>query len=227
MEKTHEREDPLLEWNEELSQHWYCPNDKNMLQINHTRNTPSPYITISRANIAVGIENAVALIKIPPEASEDTVQLINFMFEKDPESRIVELVSVKCSICERGSLAPKLQKIVDIGIDRARALFEQYRALETKTFGPFRFVDHFGIGRYRRERGSSGRNLWFYFFFFGFRTIIMMVFLYYILGLEIRFGKKWLPFGPIIFILSIFGLIYLMINSNLLDPLLDIFRGFY
>jgi hypothetical protein len=219
--------------NKELSQFWYCPYDRNMLQIHHSRTAPSPYFQIFRRNIEIGVNNAVAIKKIPPEAVNQTLELINFIFEKEPARETIDLVGVICPICNQGFSAPKISHIEEAAKDQARALFEQYRALETKNFGPFRIVDHFGLARGtqdesegRQTRGLMGR-LWWYIFILGFRTIIMVLFLYYILGLEMKIGKKWLPLGPILLILSVMGLVIIVLNIGILDPLKEIIEGFY
>ncbi|MFX1286579.1 MAG: hypothetical protein ACFFB5_23280 [Promethearchaeota archaeon] len=43
----------------------------------------------------------------------------------------------------------------------------------------------------------------------GIRTILMMIFLYYILRLELKIGKRWFPIGPVMFIAGVIALIFI------------------
>lgn len=212
----------------ELSRYWFCPNDRNMLQIHHMKQSQNPYFVIDRKNIDIGIQNAIALRKIAPEAEEQTHELVKFIFENDPTKEVIDLVGVRCNACGANYSAPKLRKIEegDFSKDRARAIFESTRALETKNFGPFRVVDHFGIGRYAREDGQSSRGF-FWLWILGLRTILMMIFLYYILGLELKVGKRWLPLGPILFIGGLITLIFLGVYWNIFDVIDDLLGDYY
>ncbi|MHA2223986.1 MAG: hypothetical protein ACXAC8_02205 [Candidatus Hodarchaeales archaeon] len=206
------------ELEKELSKYWFCPNDNSMLQIYYTKESQSPYFVLSRQNIDIGIQNAIALRKIGPEAKEQTQKLVNYIFENDPSRKMINLVGVYCNACGAKFTAPKLKKIEegDFSKDRARALYEQIgqQALETKNYGPFRVVDHFNMGRYVRggQQGSSRSFIWLW--ILGIRTILMMIVLYYILGLQMKVGKRWLPLGPILFIVGLIGTIFLSFYLN-------------
>ena len=93
-----------LDLEKELSRYWFCPNDRNMLQIHHTKQSQNPYFLINRKNIEIGIQNAIALRKIAPEAKEQTERLVNFIFEKDPikftiHDRLAHLMLQPIIIC--------------------------------------------------------------------------------------------------------------------------------
>ncbi|MFX1285490.1 MAG: hypothetical protein ACFFB5_17765 [Promethearchaeota archaeon] len=219
----------VLDLEKELSHYWFCPNDRNMLQIHYTKQSQNPYFVIDRKNIAIGIQNAIAMRKITPEAEEQTLELVNFIFEKDPAKEIIDLVGVYCNSCGKIYSAPKLSKIEDgdYSKDRARAIFESTRALETKNFGPFRVVDHFGIARYARGDQGSTRTGFFWLWILGIRTILMMILLYYILGLEVKIGKRWLPIGPVMFIGGLIALIFIGFYYDIFGAIGDMFGGIY
>jgi hypothetical protein len=215
---------------EELSQYWYCPDDRNMLQLHHGRRAQSPYFDITRNHIEIGINNAIAVRRIPPDAKPQTKSLVTLLFNQDPALDCVDLVGVICPKCGRGFSAPKIQAIVGVAKDQARVIFEETRALQSKTFGPFRIVDHFGLGSSlnRNDRSSTGRrSLWFYMFFIGLRTLFMILFLYYILGFEVRVGKRWLPLGPVLLIVLVLGGIVIAVNSGILGFFGGFFSGYY
>jgi hypothetical protein len=195
----------------ELSRFWFCPNDRNSLQIRHTKQSENPYFTVNKKNLDIGIQNAIALKKIAPEAKEQTYDLIEFIFDIEPSKQNVDLVGVHCTVCGAQFAAPKVTKIIDgdFSKDRARAIFESTRALETKHFGPFRVVDHFGIARYARGNQGRSRSSFFWLWILGFRTILMMVFLYYILGLELKVGNRWIPLVVILFIGGLVGIVFI------------------
>lgn len=197
---------------EALSRFWYCPKDKTSLQLNNNRWSTTPYFTISRDNIKTGISNAIALRKINPESEDQTYELVVHMFNADGSLEQVELVGVVCAICGSVGSAPKVGKVMNGGVNVGRALYRTQMALETKNYGRFRFVDHFGLGRYNQrqdgQQGGSRRSIWFWGWILGFRTIILVFLLYYILGLEMKLGRKWLPLGPILLILAILASIF-------------------
>jgi hypothetical protein len=213
----------------ELSRYWFCPKDRNMLQIHHTKQSQNPYFMVARKNIEIGIQNAIALRKIAPEAKEQTEELVRFIFEMYPAKKTIDLVGVQCSACGAQYAAPKLSKIEDgdYSKDRARAIFESTRALETKNFGPFRVVDHFGIARYARGDQGSSRTGFFWLWILGIRTILIMIFLYYILGLELKVGKRWLPIGAVMFIGGLIVLVLIGFYYNIFGAIKDMFNGFY
>jgi hypothetical protein len=212
----------------ELSRYWFCPKDRNMLQIYHTKQSQRPYFLIDRKNIDIGIQNAIALRKIASEAEEQTHELVKFIFKSNSAKEKIELVGVHCNVCGARYSAPKLSKIVDgdYSKDRARAIFESTRALETKNFGPFRVVDHFGIGRFVRGDQQRSRSGFFWLWILGIRTILMVIFLYYILGLEFKVGKRWLPLGPILFIGGLILLIFIGFYWNIFGILEDLWSGY-
>ncbi|MFW9780156.1 MAG: hypothetical protein ACFFE8_15010 [Candidatus Heimdallarchaeota archaeon] len=200
-----------LNFERELSRYWFCPNDRNTLQLHHTKQSQNPYFTVNKQNLDIGIENAIALKKIAPEAKKQAYELVHFIFDMDPTKQNVDLVGVHCTVCGAQFAAPKVMKIIDgdFSKDRARAIFESTRALETKYFGPFRVVDHFGIARYARDEQGTSRSSFFWLWILGFRTILMMAFLYYILGLELKLGTRWVPLGLILFIGGLVGIIFI------------------
>ncbi len=218
-----------IDLEKEQSKYWFCPDDKNMLQIYYTKQSQNPYFVITRQNIDMGIQNAIALRKIAPEAKEQTREIVALIFEKDPLREEVNLVRVRCNICGASYSAPKLQKIVngEFSKDRARAMFESTRSLETKHFGPFRVVDHFGVGRFARGGRQSSMRGFFWLWILGIRTILMIIFLYYILGLELKIGKRWLPLGPILFIFGLVAIIFISFYWNIFDVLNQIFTVCY
>ncbi len=210
----------------ELNQYWYCPKDGNVLQIYHSPRVQSPYFDIYRSDVEIGINNAVASKRIPSEAIEQTQTLVDLILHRNPTVECVELISVVCTSCGKGSAAPKLKRVEGMAKTQAQALFESHQALKTKTFGPFRFIDRYGVGQYLqrgRDRGTGSNRWLFYMLFLGIRTIAMVLILYYIMGLEIKIGKKWIPLGIILLILSGIGIIYLIVNSPILQ---GIIRGY-
>jgi hypothetical protein len=184
---------------------------------------------ITRKNMEIGIQNAIALRKIAPEAKEQTENLVKYIFEKDPTKEMIDLVGVQCGACGAKYAAPKLRKIEDgdYSKDRARAIFESTRALETKHFGPFRVVDHFGIARYARGGQGRSRTGFFWLWILGIRTIIMMIFLYYILGLELKVGKRWLPIGAVMFIGGLIALVFIGFYYDIFGAIDDMLGGIY
>lgn len=213
----------------ELSRYWFCPKDRNMLQIHHTKQSQNPYFVIARNNIEIGIQNAIALRKIAPDAKEQTEHLVKYIFEKDPSKEMIDLVGVQCGACGAQFSAPKLSRIEDgeYSKDRARAIFESTRALETKYFGPFRVVDHFGIARYARGDQGSSRMGFFWLWILGIRTIILMIFLYYILGLELRIGKRWIPIGAVVFIGGLVVLVFIGFYYDVFGAIEEMLGGIY
>jgi hypothetical protein len=214
----------------ELSQYWYCPHDRNMLQIHHSRRVQSPYFDIAKDHIELGINNAIASTRIPPEAKEQTRELVELFFNQNPSLDCVDLVAVICPACNAGFSAPKVRKLEGVAKDQARAIFEEHRAMKTISLGPIRIVDHYGVGRYLQDvsSGRSGnRRMWYFMLFAGLRAIILVIFLYYILGLELKIGKRWIRIGPIVLIVLIFGVVIFAVNFGFLDIIRDLFGGYY
>jgi hypothetical protein len=213
----------------ELNQYWYCPKDGNKLQVYHNKRVQSPHFNIDRAYVEVGINNAVASKRIPPEAIERTWGLVELIFQGNPALDVVDLISVYCSSCGTRYAAPKLDRVESSAKSQARALYESHQALQTKNFGPFRFIDHYGVGQYlqrERNQGAGSRRWLFYILFIGIRTIAMILILYYIMGLEVRLGKKWFPLGIVMLVLSVIGFIFIIVNSPAGDFLQDLLGGY-
>ena len=101
---------------QELSLFWYCPFDKNVLQERHSRVAQNPNFFISRGKIDIGVSNAIAMKKIPPEAASHTAKIASYIFDIDRSKRIVEFVSVTCKKCGKWLSAPRLSKIEGVGI---------------------------------------------------------------------------------------------------------------
>jgi hypothetical protein len=51
--------------------------------------------------------------------------------------------------------------------------------------------------------GLNFRSLWWMIWMFGIQTIVGVLILYYILGLEMKLGKRWVPLGPILILLGV------------------------
>ena len=186
---------------EDLSQFWYCPKDKIKLQNYIDRVSKESYFSVSRRHLDIGIQNAVALRKIPPEATSQTMALLDYIFSLDPSIDTVELVGVICPSCGTRYSAPKVGRVEDV-VNTAKVLYETTQSLQTKQYGYFRFVDHFGMGQRRdtqNQQGTMGfRSLWWMVWMFGIRSVVGVLLLYYIAGLEMRVGKRWIPLGPIL-----------------------------
>ena len=201
----------------DLSQFWYCPNDKIKLQNYVDRVSRESYFSVSRRHLEVGIQNAVALRKIPPEATNQTRGLLDFMFSQDPSIDTVELVGVVCPKCGARYSAPKVGRVEDV-VNTAKVIYESTQSIQTKEYGYFRFVNHFGLSQRtdsQTQQGSMGfRSLWWMIWMFGFRTVIAIFILYYILGLEMRVGKRWIPLGPILILGGIISFLLIIIVSS-------------
>ena len=215
---------------DELNQYWYCPKDGNTLQIHHSRRVQSPNFEVYRSDVEIGINNAVASKRIPPNAIERTQSLVDMIFSHNQTLDSVELTSVFCSTCGTGYAAPKIKRVDEMAKTQAQAIFESHQALKTKNFGPFRFIDRYGVGQSLqrgRDQGTGSRTWIFYILFIGIRTFAMILILYYILGFEVRIRKTWIPLGLILLGLSVLGFIFLIVNSPMRDILQDIFSGYY
>ena len=157
---------------------------------------------------------------VSPEAENQTRELVTYMFENDTLLEHVELAGVICPVCGTSFSAPRLARVEDVGINVGRALYDSHAALETKDYGRFRFVDHFGLGRYSQQGEQRGgrRSFWLWGWILGFRTLFLIILLFYILGLEMKLGKKWFPLGPVLFALAIITFIVVALTTNVLDP---------
>ena len=149
------------------------------------------------------------------------VSCCEFKLNVGVQCTVWKCVGVQCTVCGSQYAAPKV-KIVDgdFSKDRARALFESTRVLETKNYGPFRVVDHFGIASYARGNQGGRRMSFFWLWILGIRTIIMIVFLYYILGLELKIGNRWFPIGAVLFIGGLIGIVALGFSSGIFESFL-------
>ncbi len=107
---------------QELSSFWYCPYDHNILQERQSRVAQNPNFFISRGKIEIGVNNAIAMKKIPPEAASHTAKIANYIFDIDKTKRIVELVSVTCKMCGKWLSAPRLSKIDGVGIPHVHSI---------------------------------------------------------------------------------------------------------
>jgi hypothetical protein len=55
----------------------------------------------------------------------------------------------------------------------------------------------------------------------------MMVFLYYILGLELKVGKRWLPIGAFMFIGGLIVLVFIGFYYDIFGAINDMLGGVY
>lgn len=209
--------------NENLSRYWFCPDDKTPLQINYTRVSRTPYFQISRDFLDVSINNAVAMKKMDKSNIPQAKEIADLFFSNEDFSEI-ELVSVYCSVCKKKYLAPKIAKIANI-IDTGKSIYEAQKSLETKNYGRFRVVDHFGLGEWVSGRRRSGFSMMFW-LFYGIRTFFAIAILYYTLGLQFRIGKRWIPIGGIIFVLLGLGILMVIFFNNLLNPIINLIKSF-
>ncbi len=108
-----------------LNTYWYCPQDNNFLQIRQSRIAQTPYFIITRKSIDVGINNAISMKKIPPEAAFHTQEMVTFIFKRDPSRQYIDLVSVTCKVCGTWLSAPKLSQFEDLDISKTHAFVAQ------------------------------------------------------------------------------------------------------
>ena len=117
---TNDNNDSPLD--QELSLFWYCPFDHNILQERQSRVAQNPNFFISRGKIDIGVNNAIAMKKIPPEAANHTAKIASYIFDIDRSKRIVEFVSVTCKKCGKWLSAPRLRKIEGVGITHVHSI---------------------------------------------------------------------------------------------------------
>jgi hypothetical protein len=91
-----------------ISELWKCPTDGSPLQFR----TPSTYaqnpqFMVTRQNLKVGVDNAVALKKISPEAANYTEEVVRNLFSQEPSLEFIEMVGAYCKKCGRFFSAPK------------------------------------------------------------------------------------------------------------------------
>lgn len=206
----------------DLSRFWYCPRDNTRLQPKLERIAQNAFFRVSKDNLANSINNAVSLRKIPESAVQTTDLLAKYMFGNLPSDVVeIELVGTECQACQTRYASPKLQRVIELGKGTGRALYDSQKMLATKNYGRFRFVDRFGLGKNQNQeqnQNSGMRNLFFLGFFFGFTNLILVLVLYYIMGLEMKIGKKFYPIGPILLIMFLSGILYLIMYFNILAP---------
>ncbi|MFX0062752.1 MAG: hypothetical protein ACFFC7_11280 [Candidatus Hermodarchaeota archaeon] len=212
--------------NEDLSRFWYCPNDKSALEIHQSRTVQSAYFTISRKNIDVGIQNAVALKKIPPEAMDQTRELIEYLFKHDETSEKAELVGTLCPKCGTAFSAPRLARIEQVGNSIGKTLYKSQVEIKSKRFGPFRVVDHFGLGgifrQEQRQYQSGYLGMWGIYWLLRFPAILIVVILLFVFGLQLKIGRRWLPLGLILTIFGILAFIIWIVYTGTLASLIDL-----
>ncbi|MHA2298784.1 MAG: hypothetical protein ACXADA_22340 [Candidatus Hodarchaeales archaeon] len=150
------------------------------------------------------------------------------MFNNDPTLDQVELVGVICPVCSYISSAPKIARVSDTGINVGGALYRAQKALETKQYGRFRFIDRFGLGRYTQQQDGQGggrRSMFLWVWILGLRTIILIAGLYYILGFEMKLGSRWIPLGAVLSSLVIIMFIIIALTTDILNPVTEFIRS--
>jgi hypothetical protein len=214
----------------DLSRFWYCPEDSSRLQPKLERVAQNPFFKISRGNISTSMHNAVALRKIPESALSTTEFLINYMFENLSTDIVeIDLVGTECPTCQTRFASPKLNRVLDLhGKSTGKALYDSQKMLATKNYGRFRVVDRFGLGKDQSQTSSrSGmRNIWFLGFFFGFANLILVMILYYIMGLEMKLGNKFIPLGPLLILFVLISIFYGLLFFNLIEPIANALRRY-
>lgn len=214
----------------DLSRFWYCSKDNSRLQPKLERIAQNPNFRVSKDNMSNSIFNAVSLRKIPESAVQTTELLAKYMFGNLPvDVAEIELVGTECPMCQERYSSPKLIRVLDLGKGTGKALYDSQVMLETKNYGRFRLVDRFGLGRNQDQNQSNNtgmRNLFLLGFFFGFFNLILVILLYYIMGLEIKIGKRFYPLGPLLLITGLLGIIYLLFYFNVISPLVNGLRRF-
>lgn len=213
----------------DLSRFWYCPKDNSRLQPKLERIAQNPFFRIEKDNIENSIHNAISLRKIPESATQYTETLAKYMFSNlPPEVMEIDLVGVECPTCQGRYASPKMIRVLELGKSYGRALFDTQTKLATKNYGRFRIVDRFGFGgNQNQDQNSSNsgmRSLLFLGFLFGFVNLILVFFLYYFMGLEMKVGNKFYPIGAIILIALLLGFLYILVYFNILSPILRNFR---
>lgn len=100
----------------ELSQFWFCPFDENILQERHSRVAQNPIFLITRQKINIGVNNAIAMKKIPEEAATYTRNMANTIFQSDDSITMLEFVSVICKKCGKWLSAPILSEVEGVDV---------------------------------------------------------------------------------------------------------------
>ena len=227
MKKKNTNYEPMSET--DLSRFWYCPDDRTRLQPKTDRIAQNPYFRVTRENISNGVLNAASLRKI--DNVDQGLVVANYMFDNSNFEEI-ELVGTICHTCQLRFSAPKLVRVLDLpGINTGRALYDAQKSLATKDYGRFRFVNHFGLGSNQNQgQGNQGRNslrsLWFLGWFIGIGNLIAILVLYYIIGFEMKIGKKFYPLGPLVLIIILITILGSLVYFNLIEPLADALGSF-
>jgi hypothetical protein len=86
--------------------------------------TQNPNFFISRGKIDIGVNNAIAMKKIPIVVGSHTKKIANYIFEIDSSTRIVEFVSVTCKKCGKWLSAPRLSKVVGVSITQVQSILQ-------------------------------------------------------------------------------------------------------
>ncbi len=209
----------------DLSRFWYCPNDNSRLQPKLERIAQNAFFRIEKDNMANSIYNAVSLRKIPESATQYTELLAKYMLANLPaEVNEVDLVGTECPTCLGRYASPKMVKVLELGKGTGKALFDTHAKMATKNYGRFRIVDRFGFGgNQNQDQNSSNsgmRNLFFLGFLFGFVNLIIVFFLYYFMGLEMKIKNKFYPIGAIILIALLLGFLYTLFYFDILTPVM-------
>ena len=215
----------------DLSRFWYCPKDNSRLQPKLERIAQNAFFRIEKDNMANSIYNAVSLRKIPESAIKYTELLAKYMFGNlPPDVMEIDLVGTECPMCQGRYASPKMIKVLELGKSTGRALFDNQTKAATKNYGRFRLVDRFGMGGNQNDnQNSSNRGMGGLFllgFLFGFVNLILVLFLYYIMGLEMKIRNKFYPIGAILLIAALGGILYFLLYFNVLTPFARGFRRF-
>ena len=145
--------------------------------------------------------------------------------------REIELVGTECPSCYKRFASPKLKTVEELpGVNIGRALYDSQKKLETKYYGRIRFVNKFGLGSQDQENQSSMggmRGLFLLGWFIGFFYIIAVVILYYIIGMEVRVGKRYYPIGWFLIVAILLGILFILVEAQLLTPIWDLVRSFF
>lgn len=89
-----------------IQKYWLCPTDDTRLQLVTSKIAGNPSFIILKERVNIGVNNAIALRKIPAEAEEQTISIVNEIFSKFPVSEI-SLVNTRCPICQKYYSVPE------------------------------------------------------------------------------------------------------------------------
>ena len=210
----------------DLSRFWYCSKDNSRLQPKLERIAQNAFFRIEKDNMGNSIYNAVSLHKIPESVTQYTELLSKYMFDNLPADVMeIDLVGTECPTCQGRYSSPKMVRVLDLGKGTGRALFDTHRRLATKNYGRFRLVDRFGLGGNQDQNSNSSRSglggLFLLGFFFGFFNIMLVLILYYIMGLEMKIGNKFYPIGALLLITVLGLILYFLLSSSILTPIVQ------